>query len=141
MNLLVGLAVSDISALWKTGKRDQLIAQIELIHYVESFCSSKLFKFLPKNLQRYFKTKVLSLGDTFDMYVPVRYSDITDNSFPEGLKKILHNHCLRQEKEARKQDQKKELTDMKSQLEDVKNLLSMLTIDKGILAFNTESDS
>ena len=95
MNLLVGLAVSDISALWRKGQRDQLIARIELINYVESACSSKMFQFLPMSLQDLFKNKVLSLGDRFDMYVPVRYSDITDTSFPEGLKKILHEHCQR----------------------------------------------
>ena len=95
MNLLVGLAVSDIDALWKTGKRDKLIAQIELIHYVESFCKSKVFKFWPETLQNWFKKKVLGLGDQFAMHVPVKYSDITDHSFPEGLKKILHQHCLR----------------------------------------------
>ena len=95
MNLLVGLAVSDINALYKTGKRDQLIAQIELINYVESACSSKMFKFLPTRLQDLFKNKVLHLGDKSDMNFPVRYSDITDKSFPEGLKNILHQHCLR----------------------------------------------
>ena len=95
MNLLVGLAVSDINTLWKTGKRDQLIAQIELINYFESFCSSKIFKFLPIDLQMLFKNKVLRLGDKFDMTVPVRYSDITDNAFPKGLKRILQQHCLR----------------------------------------------
>lgn len=141
MNLLVGLAVSDINALWKTGKRDQLIAQIELINYVESFCSSKMFKFLPISLQNLFKNKVLSLGDKFDMYVPVRYSDITDKSFPEGLKKILHEHCLRKEQKARKKCQKKELSDIKAQLDEVKKLLSVLTFNKEYLVSRTETDS
>lgn len=89
MNLLVGLAVSDISALLKSGKRDQLIAQVELINYVESFCSSKLFKFLPQRLQELFRKHVLNLGDTFDMYVPVKYSDINDTSFTTDRKSVV----------------------------------------------------
>ena len=95
MNLLVGLAVSDINTLCKTGKRDQVIAQIELIHYVESFCKSKVFSYWPKSLQSWFKNRVLGVGDKFDMHVKVKYSDITDQSLPEGSKKILHLHCLR----------------------------------------------
>ena len=95
MNLLVGLAVSDISALLKSGKRDQLIAQVELINYVEGACSSKLFEFLPLKIQGLFKNKVLNLGDSFDMYVPVKYSDINDKCFTIGIKKLLYEHCKR----------------------------------------------
>ena len=54
-----------------------------------------LFEFLPISLQDLFKNKVLNLGDRFDMNVPVRYSDITDAFFPEGLKKTLHQHRKR----------------------------------------------
>ena len=51
MNLLVGLAVSDIRLLTKTGKREQLVAQVELICSVESFRNTKLFSVLPDKLQ------------------------------------------------------------------------------------------
>ena len=51
MNLLVGLAVSDIRQLTKSGKRDQLVAQVELICSVESFRNTKLYSLLPDNLQ------------------------------------------------------------------------------------------
>ena len=51
MNLLVGLAVSDITKLTKTGKRDQLLAQVELICSVESFRNTKLYSLLPNKLQ------------------------------------------------------------------------------------------
>merc|ERR1712126_54145 len=44
MSLLVGLAVQDISALSKTGQRDQLIDQVRLINYVEQSFSSRLFR-------------------------------------------------------------------------------------------------
>ena len=51
MNLLVGLAVSDIHLLMKDGKRRQLLAQVELISSVETFRKTKLFSFLPGSLQ------------------------------------------------------------------------------------------
>ena len=51
MNLLVGVAVSDIRQLTKTGKRDQLLAQVELICSVESFRNTKLYSLLPNKLQ------------------------------------------------------------------------------------------
>ena len=51
MNLLVGLAVSDIHLLMKDGKRRQLLARVELISFVETFRKTKLFRFLPGKLQ------------------------------------------------------------------------------------------
>ena len=51
MNLLVGLAVSDIHFLLKSGKREQLLARVELISSVETFGKTKLFGLLPARLQ------------------------------------------------------------------------------------------
>ena len=51
MNLLVGIAVSDIRQLMKTAKRDHLLAQVELISSVESFRKTRLFHFLPEFVQ------------------------------------------------------------------------------------------
>ena len=51
-NLMVGLAVSDIQQLKKSGKRDQLVAQVELLSSVVSFCQTKLFLILPGALKR-----------------------------------------------------------------------------------------
>jgi len=130
MNLLVGLAVSDISALLKSGKRDQLIAQVELINYVEGACSSKLFKFLPLKFQCLFKNKVLNLGDNFEMYVPVKYSDINDRRFTTGIKRMLYEHCKRKEDEEKQKEQEKELSDIKAQLVELKNMLSLLQVMK-----------
>ena len=51
MNLLVGIAVSDIRQLMKTAKRDHLLSQVELISSVESFLKTRLFHFLPEFVQ------------------------------------------------------------------------------------------
>ena len=52
-NLLVGLAVSDIKELLKTAKRDQLIAQIEMIASVFRFLKSNfIYKIMPQKIKR-----------------------------------------------------------------------------------------
>ena len=55
MNLLVGIAVSDISQLVKTSKRDQLMAQVELANAVGNICKMNMFKYFPERLQNIFK--------------------------------------------------------------------------------------
>jgi len=141
MNLLVGLAVSDISALLKTGKRDQLIAQVELINYVECASSSKLFKFLPRTIQDLFKKKVLNLSDSLDKYVPVKYSDINDKSFTKGIKRMLYEHCQRKEEEEKQKEHEKEFFDIKAQLVDLKNMISLLQVNRNDLNPRTQSSS
>jgi len=126
MNLLVGLAVSDINTLLKTGKRDQLINQVELISYVESISTSRLFKILPLKLQDLFKNRVLCRGKAFKRVISVRYSDITDKTFPESLKKILHQHHLRIKEEKEIKDQKRELENMKENLNEIKEKLEQV---------------
>ena len=51
MNLLVGIAVSDIRQLMKSGRRDEHLSQVELISSVESFRNTKLYSLLPDFLQ------------------------------------------------------------------------------------------
>ena len=54
MNLLVGIAVSDINELMKTSKIDQLVDQVELACSVMNFRTTQTFKYLPKCLQEKF---------------------------------------------------------------------------------------
>ena len=54
MNLLVGIAVSDITNLMKTGKVDQLRDQVELATSVLNFRKTTTFAFLPQKFQQKF---------------------------------------------------------------------------------------
>ena len=54
MNLLVGIAVSDINDLMKTSKIDQLVDQVELACSVLSFRTTQTFKYLPECLREKF---------------------------------------------------------------------------------------
>ena len=107
-NLLVGLAVSDIQKLKKSGKRDQLVAQVELLSSVENFRQTKLFLILPgalrRKLERYDQ---ITSWNSISFYLSslldhsccdrdhVKYSDILDKKYPETLKRMLYDFCLR----------------------------------------------
>ena len=45
MNLLIGLAVTDIEALMKKAKRETIIAQIDLIHDMMEIRNSPIYKY------------------------------------------------------------------------------------------------
>ena len=55
MNLLVGIAVSDIRQIVKTSKRDQLMAQVELACSVLNFSKTQTFQYLPDWIQNKFR--------------------------------------------------------------------------------------
>ena len=55
MNLLVGIAVSDIHQIVKTSKRDQLMAQVDLACSVLNFSKTQTFEYLPDWLQNKFR--------------------------------------------------------------------------------------
>ena len=129
MNLLVGLSVSDISTLMKTGKRDQLRSQIELISYVLKFRCTKLFQLMtrwgclkcfPIYIQTWF-------GNDVDK-VTVHHSDPKDIRYPAALKKLLFKHCLEMEKESEETEMKvirKSLRE-RDELSIIQNEFSML---------------
>ena len=96
MNLLVGLAVSDIQGLAKSAKLNQLIQQVELIHYMEGWLSNPLLRFAPIMMQKYLMDKLHGLqGQNYNMVYTVKPLDTNDRLLPEALKRSLHENCLR----------------------------------------------
>lgn len=96
MNLLIGLAVSDIQSLSKSAKLNQLVQQVELINYMEGWLVSPLFQWAPPFMQRYLKAKLNGLqGQNYNLVYSVNPLDVNDRLFPEALKKSLHENCLR----------------------------------------------
>ena len=96
MNLLVGLAVSDIQGLSKSAKLNQLIQQVELISYMEGWLSSPMFGLAPARIQKYLRSKLHGLqGQNYKMVYSVKLLDSNERLLPEALKRSIHENCLR----------------------------------------------
>merc|ERR1711936_13615 len=116
MNLLVGLAVSDIQELMKS---------------VESFRNTKLFNLLPATL----KVKMRRLLDHSHCEpVQVKYSDISDKKYPETLKRILFDFCLRKEEDKKKKEQEEQLKEVREEMLKMKEIHEISISMKEMLA-------
>ena len=96
MNLLVGLAVSDIQGLSKSAKLNQLVQQVELINYMEGWLFSPIFGFAPDKVKTFLRSKLQGLeGQNYNMVYTVKPFDTNDKMLPESLKMSLYDNCIR----------------------------------------------
>merc|ERR1711971_1359760 len=117
MNLLVGVAVSDINKLMKTSKIDQLMDRVEHAGSVLNFRKMTTFKYLPKRFQERFRRMLDGCprcGKGCECYwVQVKYLDNNDVSLPRSYKKLLHDFCIKQEREKLGRQKEKENQEMR----------------------------
>ena len=96
MNLLVGLAVSDIQGLSKSAKLNQLVQQVELINYMEGWLFSPIFSLSPDKVKKFLRSKLQGLeGQNYNMVYTVKPFDTNDKMLPESLKRSLYDNCIR----------------------------------------------
>ena len=99
MNLLVGLAVSDIQGLSKSAKLNQLVQQVELINYMEGWLFSPIFRWSPENVKKFLRSKLQGLeGQNYNMVYTVKPFDTNNKVLPESLKRSLYDNCIRYNK-------------------------------------------
>jgi len=137
MNLLVGLAVSDIQALSKSAKLNQLIQQVELINYMESWLSSPLYRWAPLRIQKYLMAKLNGLqGQNYNMVYSVKPLDINDKLFPEVLKRSLHENCLRRQAQLAESSRQAAQEEMQSSIQQIFALLGEKISKPGAASHN-----
>ena len=124
MNLLVGLAVSDIQGLSKSAKLEQLIQQVELINYMEKWLHSPVFSVLPDVIKRFLRNKLQGLdGLRYNLIFTVKLHDINDKLFSDSLKKSLYENCKRREMKDRESNKDAAMKQMQSDIHQLMVLL------------------
>ena len=130
MNLLVGLAVSDIQGLSKSAKINQLQQQVELIKYMENLLFSPIFSFSPERLKRFMRNKLQGLeGQKYKLVYTVKPFDSNDKMFPESLKKSLYENCIKRVSKEKEFNQNAALIEMQTKI----NLLYQAILGAGKL--------
>lgn len=94
MNLLFGMAVSDVQELYKKSRLHQSIQQVHLISYMESILFSPLFYKLPSFLQKFLRRKLHGLEGKYRNvweYEPESYKG--HRALPSHLNKSIKDKC------------------------------------------------
>merc|ERR1711971_835064 len=125
MNLLVGLAVSDIAELSKTAKLRRLTQQVDLINYIEGWLFTRLFKMSPDSVKRFLRSKLQGLKDNknYNMVYTVNPFDMNDKLVPTSLKNELYDNCIRREHRSREFSRDQALKDMQMKIDRIFSLL------------------
>merc|ERR1719215_224873 len=79
MNLLVGLAVSDIQGLQKSAGLDRLVRQTELISHIESMLFSRLLHFLPTKFLDVLHQNALVVPHAYNWSFTIRPNDLRED--------------------------------------------------------------
>ncbi|CAB4057153.1 unnamed protein product [Lepeophtheirus salmonis] len=89
MNLLFGLAVTDIQELYKTAKLHQRIQQVQLISYMESVILSPLFQYFPDSLKMFLRKVLQGVTGNYKYVKVIEPNNFQDKLLPASLKKRL----------------------------------------------------
>jgi len=124
MNLLVGLAVSDIQGLSKSAKLNQLVQQVELINYMEGWLFSPIFGWSPDNVKKFLRSKLQGLeGQNYNMVYTVKPFDTNNRVLPESLKRSLYDNCIRRESKVKEFNRDAALIEMQTKIQQIFVLL------------------
>ena len=90
MNLLVGLAVSDIQGLQKSAGLDRLVRQTELISHIESMLFTRLLLFLPKKFLSMLHQNALVVPHAYNWTFRVRPNDLREERLSREITECVH---------------------------------------------------
>ena len=124
MNLLVGLAVSDIQGLSKSAKINQLVKQVELINSMEGLLFSPIFRLSPDRFKKFLRSKLQGLeGQNYNMVYTVKPFDRNDRIFSESLKMSLYDNCVTRESKVKEFNRDTALLEMQNNIRQISEML------------------
>ncbi|KAG5896169.1 hypothetical protein JTB14_016944 [Gonioctena quinquepunctata] len=85
MNLVVGLAVSDIQGLQQSAGLDRLVRQAELVAHLESMLFSRLLTCVPQKLMGWLHRTALLLKSQYHWALYIRPNDPREEKIPRDL--------------------------------------------------------
>lgn len=114
MNLLIGLAVSDIKTLMESASRGSIITQIQLINDMMDMRSTLIYKYcVPAYIKQLFEG-ILSEKEEFRI-LTFSFTDSKDRN----MKKRLYDHCVRKEEAEKTVRMGTEIKDLTNLLKDM----------------------
>lgn len=109
-NLLVGLAVSDIQGLQQSAGLDRLVRQAELVAHLESMLFSRLLKWVPNKLMKFFHKQALLLKSQYHWALYIRPNDPREERIPKELIQSIYQLVV--ERKGRPQSKRNKKTKM-----------------------------
>ncbi|XP_045599551.2 transient receptor potential channel pyrexia isoform X2 [Procambarus clarkii] len=105
MNLLVGLAVSDIQGLQKSAGLDRLVRQTELIAHFESFMFSKWFAWaMPKGILSFLHRSILLCPSLYGKTLVLSPKMLQDTGLPQELVEVILNTARARDRASRRRN-------------------------------------
>lgn len=89
MNLLVGLAVSDIQGLQASAGLNRLSRQAELVARLEGLLFSKLLAKAPPKLLAFFRREALLRTSRYNLQLGIRPNDPREKTVTQGTKSSI----------------------------------------------------
>lgn len=123
MNLMIGLAVSDIATLEAQGKSQTLAKQIDFLSLLETLVyNEKWLSYVPQKLRK----KIIAnrnIPKTFDIH-PGRLSDIKYRHLPTDLKRVIFNKIINRKYVGNQPEILQRLLNISEELKTIKRIIS-----------------
>lgn len=113
-NLLVGLAVSDIQGLQQSAGLDRLVRQAELVAHLESMLFSRLLKWVPKRLMKFFHHQALLLKSQYQWALYIRPNDPREEKIPKELVQNIYQLVVERKERPQSKKNKRSKTNYSS---------------------------
>lgn len=107
MNLLVGLAVSDIQGLQQSAGLDRLVRQAELVAHLETILFSRLLRCISPKCMEVFHRHALLLKSQYHWALYIRPNDPREERIPKDLIKCIYQLVAERKPNKRKRQSDK----------------------------------